>query len=431
MIHRIFNVAICCAAFVLATSFAGAQSLSDSPYSTFGLGDPDQTTYAAMAGMGHARVALLSSTNVNPSNPATLAALSQPVFDVGYRGVRLGVTSQGSTATTSYGYLKNIVFAFPGSKRWKSSFALTPYTRLGYELSTTEENDVLGTVNYQYSGTGSINKVTWSNSYTLVRDSLNVLAVGANAHYLFGQLERTRLLEPSASSAGFDIQNTLTTNITGFDVDFGAFYLRKFGRNRIIGGITYGLGNQVNATQTEYTFSLSGGTQTFVKDSIEVVADQESKVKLPSSFGVGLTYEYGTKWTVTAEYRATNWSELNLNDSKLLDANQVAFGMQYVPNSKDITNPLNYMRYRAGFRYGNTRLQTTNGTQLQEYGITFGVGYPLIKSASRTNINVAFEVGQRGEEAPDAIREQFSAVTVGVTFAPNKFDNWFVKRRID
>ena len=410
---------------------AGAQSLSLSPYSTYGLGDPEPSSLAPNAAMGGVQTAFISASQLNPGNPASYAAINQTTFDVGGKGTRLGVTSGGSTATTSFAYLKNISFAVPVSKKWKSSIGLLPYTRLGYNLNATETTDGFGSVDYTYNGSGSINKVYFGNSLTLKRDSLNVLAVGAHVNFLFGQLEKTRVVSPSDVLNAFNIQNINTVNITGFDADFGAFYLRKLGKSRVIVAATYGLGSNVNASLSEYTFSLSGGTTQFVEDSIEVIEDVEQKLKMPSSFGVGLTYEYGTRWTLSADYRVTNWNELNLDNTTLVAADQVAAGVQYVPNAKEITNLLKIMRYRAGFRFANTRLQASTGDQISEYGITFGVGVPLLKSASRTNFNVAMEIGQRGDDATGQIREQFTSLSVGITYTPHRFDPWFLKRRID
>lgn len=407
-----------------------SQSLSSSPYSTFGLGDPEPNSFAPNTGMGGVQTAFVSNSQINPGNPASYAGLNQPAFSVGGKGTRLGITSNGTTSSTSFAYLKNISIGIPVSKRWKSAAGIMPYSRLGYDLSSTETVDGFGSVDYSYSGSGSLNSVYWGNSFTLIRDTSNVLAVGMNAHYLFGQFAKSRTVQPADNLVAFDIQNTNTAFLQGFDVDFGAFYLHKFGKNRVIVGATYGLGNSIEATSSEFTYSLSGGDNQFVEDSIQVVTDLVSDVKLPSSLGFGITYEYGSKLTISADYRIKNWSELNYDENPLLNATTMAIGIQYISGKED-NNVLSLLRYRTGFRYGNTRLQSTTGEQVDEYGITFGLGLPLVKSGSRTNFNVALEVGQRGKDAPGLIREQFTSFSVGVTYLPNKFDTWFVKRRID
>ena len=89
------------------------------------------------------------------------------------------------------------------------------------------------------------------------------------------------------------------------------------------------------------------------------------------------------------------------------------------------------MRYRAGFRYQQTHINI-NGDQIGEYGINFGVGIPLMKSSPYSSVNIGFEVGERGKEATGLVREQYTALTVGVTLAPRPlYDRWFYKRKID
>jgi hypothetical protein len=76
--------------------------------------------------------------------------------------------------------------------------------------------------------------------------------------------------------------------------------------------------------------------------------------------------------------------------------------------------------------YG-TDPRTVNGQQLTEYGLTFGMGLPLVRPRQQTSyIDLAFEVGQFG--LSEAIRETYLQMTVGFTLNDN---TWFFKRKFN
>ena len=80
------------------------------------------------------------------------------------------------------------------------------------------------------------------------------------------------------------------------------------------------------------------------------------------------------------------------------------------------------MTYRLGFRYENSYLNLF-GNQINEYGISFGFGFPMKKS--RTALDLSFEYGGRGTTNDNLIQENFVNVTFGVAI----FENWFHKRK--
>ena len=82
------------------------------------------------------------------------------------------------------------------------------------------------------------------------------------------------------------------------------------------------------------------------------------------------------------------------------------------------------MTYRLGGYYSNYYLQV-NDIQLEDYGITFGVGLPI--RTVKSSINVAFTLGTRGTTEYNLVKENYGIVTFNVTL----HDLWFRKRRFD
>ena len=80
------------------------------------------------------------------------------------------------------------------------------------------------------------------------------------------------------------------------------------------------------------------------------------------------------------------------------------------------------MVYRAGFRYENTGL-VIKDKSIEDYGMNFGLGLPL----GYSKIDLGFEIGVRGTQYYNLIRENYFNISVGLSLS----DKWFKKRKID
>jgi len=66
-----------------------------------------------------------------------------------------------------------------------------------------------------------------------------------------------------------------------------------------------------------------------------------------------------------------------------------------------------------------------NDYQLEDYGITFGLGLPV--KSIRSSLNLSFTYGTRGTTDYNLVKENYGIVTFNVTL----HDLWFRKRRFD
>ncbi|MGO1584417.1 MAG: hypothetical protein ACTHXJ_00395, partial [Mesonia sp.] len=113
-----------------------------------------------------------------------------------------------------------------------------------------------------------------------------------------------------------------------------------------------------------------------------------------------------------------------LDNVNYTDASSYKLGGYYIPNYNDITSYFQRIVYRAGFRYEETGLNI-NTEDVDEFGISFGVGLPA--GNFLTNINLGVEYGERGTTSNNLVKEKF--VNVFLSLSLN--DKWFVKRRFD
>ncbi len=85
---------------------------------------------------------------------------------------------------------------------------------------------------------------------------------------------------------------------------------------------------------------------------------------------------------------------------------------------------LSRIAYRFGLSYEQSYLMF-DGQQINDFGISFGVGLPIYRSSS--TINVAAVFGKRGTQENNLVLENYARINVSV----NLYDLWFIKRRFD
>jgi long-subunit fatty acid transport protein len=146
---------------------------------------------------------------------------------------------------------------------------------------------------------------------------------------------------------------------------------------------------------------------------------------IPNSFGVGVSYEKDHKWIIAADLSYQEWSKSQFFGENDIYKNRqkIVIGSEYIPNSLS-RKYLSRAKYRAGFNYSNSYLKL-NGFGFNEYGVSFGVGFPMLDN--RSFINASFEYIKVVPEINSLINEQYFRFTLSCTF--NEY--WFFKRRMD
>jgi len=404
-----------------------AQTGTFSPYSRYGIGDLQSSGFVQNMAMGKIAYGLRSPAHINFSNPASYTSFSPQsfVFETGVLSNTVKLITDDTTQTANHTLLAYLSFGFPVTKWWGSSFGLRPYSNVGYKVSDRDDIPEIGPVTYEYEGSGGLNQFYIGNAF-----KLKSFSFGFNASYLFGPIENIRTVEFDSTNI-FDLFVRESTNIGGLHINFGLQHsftidtLFKKGlkdKITITTGVVFSPSINLDARKSFMALTLSEGIVKDLVDSSVV----EGAVTLPPSIGIGIALKKGEKWLVGFDYFQQNWSDFDffgVSDS-LSNSMRVSFGAQYIPNPAAVNNFLKIAQYRFGFHYDKTYLQL-KGIQLQEYGISFGVGLPLKRSKS--TINITFEFGQRGTTDMKLIKEQFGKLSIG--FALN--DRWFMKRKFD
>jgi len=406
---------------IIFSTTALAQLGTSSPYSRFGLGDLQGNVFPEYNALGGGVTALNNTYSINPYNPATYNSIGINSFLLSTGGMHKttniqNISESHITNNTSFSHL---AIAFPVSQKTGVSIGMLPYSNIGYELNS--RNDEYN-ADLMYSGDGGVSKVYFGGAHQLSDE----ISVGANAAYLFGGLNKRKKVVYSDESF-FNNRSNSKINLQGYYYEFGLLYTKNLLENKELTiGVTANNNSEIRVKRSELieTFVYSGVFE-LPKDTFENTTEW-GYATLPQYISVGLTYREGKKLLLVADYSLQNWAEYRLfNESdNLNNSMRISGGLQYTPEFNSVTKYYKRMQYRLGGVYSNTPL-ILNDTQLEEISVSFGFGIPVRKS--RTKYDVSLTLGQRGTTDNNLIKEQF--LTVGLSVS---YDGvWFVKRKYD
>lgn len=414
MIQRILVIVLIC-----ITSVASAQEATSSPYSYFGVGSLNFRGTVENRSMGG--ISMFSdSIHLNLQNPSGLTQLKLVTFSVG--GTHKYVTQEttlesGKASSTSVNYL---ALGIPLGEKFGAGFGVLPLTSVGYNLEGQSSEAIV-----QNTGEGGMNKVFLSLAYAFNKN----LSVGVDTNYNFGNIiNNTFLFDQSVE---FGTRETNRSNLSGFSLNFGATYRRMLtDKLEMYSSATFTPETKLNSENFREFASVFVPDLNFQIDvDVREVDVDDTKLTLPSQLTVGFGIGQPRKWFVGAEYTAQKTSgftnrTFTLDNVSFKDASKYKLGGFYTPRYNSLSSYFNKVTYRAGVRYEDTGL-IVNNENINEFGISFGVGLPVGRMFS--NFNIGFEVGSRGTKNSGLVQENFFNTIISLSLN----DRWFIKTLYD
>ena len=410
-----------------------AQDGTVSPYSFFGIGDLKNAGTVENQMMGGIGV-YADSIHINLKNPAAYGELGLDVLNktglvtytagVSNKQYRLkSFTGEEKSSITSLDYL---ALGFSLGKGLGMGFGIMPYSSVGYNL-VDERTNASGSLVNIYSGEGGLNRVFYSIGYEVLKD----LSIGATINFNFGNLDSERLQQ--IESIQFGTFDRRSSRVNGFDFNYALNYSPIIKDTyRFHSSIRVNTqGNLVSENNRRIgSFSVAtGGNIEEVEVNLAAQNLRNTELKIPTTTTLGLGYGEDLKWFVGAEYsfQAMGSFEntfLGADNVTYKDASSYAFGGFITPDHDSFTTYLKRITYRAGLRLDKTGM-IVNDVDINNFGITFGLGLPLGRSFS--NLNLGFELGRRGTTRANLIEESYFKINVGLSLN----DYWFQKRKIN
>jgi hypothetical protein len=198
-------------------------------------------------------------------------------------------------------------------------------------------------------------------------------------------------------------------------LDFGLQYHHSLSDNTgLVFGVVYTPALKMNAQFSELEIQYDG-SGVVTGDPI-YSATKSLAFQMPETFGAGVTYRKYNEYTVGMDATYQRWA-----------------GAKYFGKTDSLTNRLKLniggeyvhkLRYRAGAYYSGSYFETNNGGGYNEYGVSLGVGVPMLDRRSYLNFAVAGEMLR--PKVQGMINEYYVKFTISYTFN----ELWFRKRKM-
>lgn len=417
---------------LVAGYFLNAQSIGNSPYGAYGIGDVKYDNTVDISSMGGISTAYIwdFNNNFNFRNPAANTNLELTTLKVeGSNENNYFKSDFNNVKVDKHStYLSNIAIAFPISRKVKFGMGYQPFSSKSYDILTSSQSkdlvtDETITEAHRFHGEGTLNTVQAAFSYQVTPS----FALGLRSNFYFGKLYDIEEISFTGAELVSGYSNSY--RIHAFNFTLGTTYQKKFENDRKLTlGATYTFGNagQMKNMYTNSTYYYLLGEN----KGGETIIDQRTtydKKFLPQEASLGLGYGHETKWFFGGQVDYKKGENFNFLGQTLTyqDSYRYSVGGWYLPNYNNFRSYFSRVIYRYGAYYEKGNLQL-NGTNINKFALTAGVTLPFEKSTiNRMNsVDIGLELGKRGTLENNLIRQNFINLRIGINFA----DKWFAKR---
>lgn len=422
---RFFVLPLIAAGFLL-----NAQTIGNSPYAAFGIGDVkfDNTTeISAMGGISTAYISDFNNT-FNFNNPAANKNLELTTVKIEGTNESNFFKSNfdNSNSTKHSTYLSNISIAFPLSPKVKFGLGYQPYSSKKYAVrNLTTFADGSSKVDL-FRGEGTLSTVQAALAYQLTPE----FGLGLRSNFYFGNLYDINELFYSNAELinGYETKN----KIKSFNFTLGGSYQKNLKTDhKLTLGATYTLGT-TGQMETQYINSTYFYTGIEEKGNVTIIDQQfsEDNNLIPMEFSVGAGYGKDMKWFLGSQVDYKKGETIQFLGQPFVnqDSYKISAGGWYIPNYNNFRSYFSRVTYRYGAYYEKGNL-SLNGTNVNQFAITGGLTLPFEnKNGSRmSGIDLGLELGKRGTLDNNLVRQNFVNLRIAINFA----DKWFRKTLYD
>lgn len=409
-----------------------------SPYSMFGIGDISKQGSAYNMTMGGVGLATRDKRNLNYLNPAAVTAREDKSFMADFsvrQGNRYYSQTGGIKSVNNTFNLYDVVLSFSLWKKGAMYGGFSPYSDIGYNITSKEDDASIiartGDITYTSEGYGGLSDLFFGFGVGPFKG----FSAGAEYQHLFGNLHKNNSMIP-AGSAYRSIYSGYNMNLSADTFKFGVQYEFPVG-NKLTAtvGATYKLGANLKGTVRDFEYELLSSVTDTTRINIDTLANNPGRVKIASELGVGVCLKGSDKWTAEINYYRSGWSSSGMDKVtgfavvgnavfSATNSQSLRAGFSICPNRNDIRYYRRTITYRAG-AYWDQAYCKVDGSSVNAFGLTFGMTLPVYRMNNGVTLGV--DVGQRGRQSGNLIRERYVNFTIGL----NIFDIWFLKPRYD
>jgi len=411
------------------TFTVSGQKLVNSPYSRFNIGTLDPSGSFKSLAMGGIGTALRDNSTIYFTNPASYSSLDTNsfVFDFGVDYSKNSLSDGVSKYSSQDMNFSHLLMGFPITKGWGIATGIIPMSNGYYKIAETVletdpgYNPTIGPYTLSHSGDGGFTKFFIGSGIKINKN----FSVGANMTLLFGQINRVNQIEFGDFYNVYNDNSTEKLRLGGINFDYGIQYSASLKNNFFFNaGVSLTSGTNYKSKYEQLSLLYTAYN---VNDTISYTSDKSTKVFIPATWRFGIAFGKKNKLTTGIDYIMTKWSTSKIPGStgSAADTRTVLVGAEYIPNKYSNYSFISRLEYRIGGHYGDNYL-IVNGEQVKEYGASIGIGIPMRRTLSRTNLYFDF-TRKTGSPSNNLFTEDY--FTMGISL--NLYDFWFIKRKYD
>ena len=411
-----------------------------SPYSYFGVGELYNSSSVSNVAMGGFGLTTTGKYSINNINPSSYSFLDLTCFELGFRSSFIDM-SQGNLEQNNFvSGLFNLGLGFPISNNVGFSIGLSPYSAVGYSVTSREFiHDDIGFADYNFSGSGGLNKILVGAGWEVVSANHIDISVGANLNYFFGGINEVNTVATDNSQIKF--REEIESVVGDYNVEMGVLLNYWLSDYKFSIGATLtpekSIASRTNIFQ--HTYISSGDYESLIDTILYVPANGNNDyITLPIDYSIGFSLESTSKWLIGLDYNFTNWESSFQSTSHMRNQHRFILGGQFIPKKDDIHNYFNRVEYKLGFSYasgylnlGSTAIEsnfedfTKQDAPLNDWSVSAGMSLPMNRVYSRAHIGLRY--GYRGYPESGFITENYFTVYLSMTLN----EKWFKKRKIE
>lgn len=379
--------------------------------------------------MGGTGIAFRDNSSIYYTNPASYSSLDTNsfVFDFGLDYGINKLKSDTSRYKSDDMNFDHLIMGFPVAKGWGIATGVVTLSNGYYKISEAmrEGNDGYDPLTGEYigyhAGSGGLTNVFLGTGLNITKN----LSFGINMSFLFGVIKRLNEYDFVDFYHVFNDNETEKIQLTGMNLDYGIQYttpVRKDYYFNAGASLTTGKYYKSKFENLAFRFSAFGSTDTLLYS-----VNDTTKAYLPGTLRLGIAFGKNNKFTVGLDYVMANWSNAKFQGSEgyVGDSRSLLFGAEFIPDKFSNYNFLKRVEYRLGGHLNRNYL-VINGNQVKESGLSIGLGLPMRRSLSKTNL--FFDFTRKSFKGGGAsIHEDY--MTMGISL--NLYDFWFVKRKYE
>ncbi len=406
------------------------QKLVNSPYSRFNIGSMEPAGSFKSQGMGGVGISMRDNSSIFFTNPASYSSLDTNsfVFDFGL-DYSVNKLSDGTSSYSSDDMnFDHLILGFPLANGWGVALGLVPLSNGYYKVRDVVRatdpgyDPAVGEYGSSHEGEGGFTNFFIGSGIKLNK----YFSAGINMTVMFGQIKRTNQFDFVDVYNVYNNNSTERLQLGGINFDYGLQYSAPLKNKHFFNaGVSLTTGKHFNSEYENYLFryTISGST-----DTMSYTSDHSKSTFLPGTFRAGISVGKLNKLTAALDFIATNWSESVIPGSSgyATDTKKILFGLEYTPDKTSNYSYLKRMDYRLGGHTGGNYL-VIKGERVKEVGVSFGIGIPMRRSLSKTNL--FFDYSKRSGSGTNTLPVE-NFYTVGASI--NLYDGfWFIKRKYD